>query len=183
MSGTCEQGLSGSPRFSPLGYTRRVSWSHRLTCFALTLALSGSPAVLAACMALCLGSQVTAAPQAGDSRSGHSAHESTLASVAASAHAHHGGSARVQSVANAVASRPLHHSSNARLVRSCHTCCADGLVAVAAGVERADTKAFGAAPSVQLASFQLNPATHVALLPNPPVSPPSPTRAPLALRI
>src|SRR5690606_2052481 len=53
---------------SPFGYTRNVlSWSHGLTCVALAFALSGSPAMLAACMALCVDSPVMTTA----GRSGH----------------------------------------------------------------------------------------------------------------
>lgn len=52
------------------------------------------------------------------------------------------------------------------------------------GAERIDAKSFSAAPTVsQVASFGLTPSFLGASPPGPPVPQPSPTRAPLVLRI
>jgi hypothetical protein len=149
----------------------------------MAFALSGPPAVLAACMALCLDSPMAGASATGGTPAGHSGHGAMNEPTAASPHAHHGTAASTltASVANESPLAPL----DARLVGSCDSCCVDGPLAIAAGpgVERADGRVFAMAPAVSVASFRLSAATHAAAPPSPPVPPPSPTRAPLALRI
>lgn len=172
------------PHF-PVGYARDVpSWAHRLTSLAIALALSGSPAVLAACMALCVESPVTAAAQTGQSHARHGAHSAEAALPAAPSHAHDGASA-TRSAGAASHSSPTQQSSDARLVATCSNCCIDGQVVSTAGlnVERSGAKALGAAPSVEVASFHLPVAMRAVSPPSPPTAPPAPTRAPLALRI
>jgi hypothetical protein len=145
----------------------------------MAIALSGSPAVLSACMALCLDNPATA----GATQADHSAH-GMAEPAAASLHAHQGADASVHSaISGETASRPA--PSDARLVRTCDTCCIAGPVALAAGpgIERIDGKAFAMAPSAAVALHQVSVATDTAAPPHPPVPPPSPTRAPLALRI
>lgn len=160
--------------------------AHRLTSLAMALALSATPAVLSACTALCFAGPTTAIaasdPEA--SHRDHDGHGPVAAPAAASAHAHHDTSASArphEGVAN-TAPRP---DSDARLVGDCDDCCAAGAVAFAAApaVDRADAKAFAAVPAVPVASFQPRAATDPAPAPTAPVPPPSPTRAPLALRI
>lgn len=166
-------------------YTRNVAiWAHRLTSLAVALALSGSPAVLAACMALCVESPVTAADQTSQSHAGHGPHPAEAAVPAASSHAHHGASA-TQSAGAVSHSSTTQESSDTRLVATCSNCCVDGQVASTAGLnaERSGANALGAAPSVEVASFHLPPAADALSPPRPPTAPPAPTRAPLALRI
>jgi hypothetical protein len=148
----------------------------------MAIALSGSPAVLAACMALCLGSPIAASATDG-TQADHKGHGAVAEPAAVSPHAHHGTAASTQPTASQASASPL-APSDARLVGSCDSCCVAGPVAFAAGpgVERTDGKAFATAPAVSVA-FQLIAATHAAAPPSPPVPPPSPTRAPLALRI
>jgi hypothetical protein len=165
-------------------YTRGVvSFAQRLTSVAMAFALSGSPAVLSACMALCLDSPVAASAM-GDTQPGHNGHGGMTEPAAESPHAHHGTAAPTQPSATVATASPL-VPSDARLVGSCDSCCVVGPVAFAAGpgVERTDGKAFATAPAGSVVSFHMNAATHAATPPSPPVPPPSPTRAPLALRI
>ncbi len=180
-------GLATAPLARPfnVAYTRNVvSWAHRLTSLAVALALSGSPAVLAACMALCVESPVTAAAQTSQAHAGHGAHSAAAAVPAASSHAHHGAAA-TQSAGAVSHSSTNHESSDTRLVATCSNCCVDGEVASTAGLnaERSGANALGAAPSVEVASFHLPPAAHALSPSSPPTAPPAPTRAPLALRI
>jgi hypothetical protein len=165
-------------------YTRSVgSFAQRLTSVAMAFALSGSPAVLSACMALCLDSPVAASAMGG-TQPGHSGHGGMTEPAAESPHAHHGTAAPTQPTATVATASPL-VPSDARLVGSCDNCCVAGPIAFAAGpgVDRTDGKAFATAPAVSVVSFHMNAATHAATPPSPPVPPPSPTRAPLALRI
>jgi hypothetical protein len=165
-------------------YTRGVaSFAHRLTCLAMAFALSGSPTVLAACMALCLDSPMAAASATDGTQAGHKDHGAMTEPAAVSRHAHHGTAASTQPAASLASASPL-APSDARLVGSCDSCCVAGPVAFAAGpgVERTDGKAFATAPAVSVA-FQVVAATHAAAPQSSPVPPPSPTRAPLALRI
>ena len=165
-------------------YTRGVgSFSHRLTSFVMAFALSGSPAALSACMALCLDGPMGAASATDGGQVDHKGHGAVAEPAAASPHAHHGTTASTQPAASLASATPL-APSDARLVGSCDSCCVAGPVAFAAGpgVERTDGKAFATAPAVSVA-FQVMAATHAAAPPSSPVPPPSPTRAPLALRI
>lgn len=165
-------------------YTPGVgSFALRLTSVVMAFALSGSPAVLAACMALCLDSPMAAASATDGPPADHQGHGAVAEPAAASPHAHHGTAASTQSTASLASASPL-ALSDARLVGSCDSCCVGGPVAFAAGpgVERTDGKAFATAPAVSVA-FHVMAATHAAAPPSPPFPPPSPTRAPLALRI
>jgi hypothetical protein len=159
-----------------------VLLAHRLTCVAMAFALSGSPAVLAACMALCLDGQATANTDA--TLAGHDGHAVVTEPAAPSPHAHHGTAASSQPTASVVDPSPLAPSA-ARVVGTCDSCCVAGPAAFAAGpgIARTDGKALAMAPAVAVALFQVSVATDTAAPPSPPVPPPSPTRAPLALRI
>lgn len=190
MSGHSTEPRRVVPTSGPsCAYTRGVtSFAHRLSCFAMAFALSGSPAVLAACMALCLDSPMAAASATEGTKADHKGHGAVAEPAAVSAHTHHGTAtstqpAATQPIATLASASPLAFSA-ARKVGSCDSCCVAGPVAFAAGpgVERADGKAFAMAPAVSVASFHLSAATHATAPPSPP-PPPSPTRAPLALRI
>ena len=164
-------------------YTQVVaSLAHRLTYIAIAFALSASPTALTACMALCLGGQVAAAGRAGDTHTGHEDHGPAAEQATVSPHAHHGASAALPA---AHANASPRTTSHARLVGTCDDCCGSGPLAFAAGpgVERTDGKALAMAPAVSVVSFHLTAATGVIVAPGPVVPPPSPTRAPLALRI
>lgn len=185
MSGHSLEARRGGRQLGPSwAYTQGVgSFAHRLTSFVMAFALSGSPAALSACMALCLDSPV-AASAVGDTQPAHNGHRGMTEPAAESPHVHHGTAAPTQPTATVPTASPL-LPSDARLVGSCDNCCVAGPIAFAAGpgVERTDGKAFATAPPVSVVSFHMNAATHAATPPSPPVPPPSPTRAPLALRI
>ena len=77
-------------RLAPSAYTRSVaSLPKRMTGLALVVALSGSPAVLSACMAVCLQGVATAASHTDTQSTGHAAHVTATVPAGASAHAHH----------------------------------------------------------------------------------------------
>jgi hypothetical protein len=172
-------------RLATCGYTRSVVPSKRLTSLAIAIALSGAPAVLSACMALCLPG-VGKAPSDTDSQSaGHAVHLA-VSPASSSAHAHHGSPASNESSATAPTSTSSPGSPEARLGATCTNCCPDGqgVLVSGPGVERADPKSFSATPTVsQVGSFLLTPLGPGASPPSPPVPPPSPTRAPVVLRI
>lgn len=166
-------------------YTQGVAlFAHRLTCVAMAFALSGSSAVLSLCMALCLNSPLAAVSATDAVQADHQSHGAVAEPAAVSPHAHHGTPASPQPSAS-VTNASLLPLSDARLVSSCDSCCVASPVALVAGpgVERADGKAFATAPAVSVASFQVVAAMQAAAPPSPSVPPPSPTRAPLALRI
>ncbi len=172
--------ISG-PRWA---YTRGVgSFGHRLTSVVMAFALSGSPAVLSACMALCLDSPV-AANTTDATQAGHEDHAVVTEPAAASPHAHHGTAVSPPPAASEANPSPL-APSDARLIGNCDNCCVAGPVGLAAGpaVERTDGKTFAMAPTVAVALFQVSVAAAAAPPLKPLVPPPSPTRAPLALRI
>jgi hypothetical protein len=157
----------------------------RLTSLAIVIALSGAPAVLSACMALCLQGVVTAASHSESQSAGHAAHRAAAPAVPA-AHAHHGSPVPDESAAIAPTAASSSDSSEARLSTTCTNCCPEGQAVLVAGpnVERTDAKSFSATPAVsQVASFLLTPPGLGASPPSPPVPPPSPTRASLVLRI
>ena len=151
-------------------YTRDVAFlAKRLTTIATVFALSGSPAALYACMALCL----QAAPMAAMAHE-HGApvpHAAPVPAVAAG-HAHHTSPAAPE-------------SSDARLGATCHDCCPDGVaVVIGLGAERTDTHACGATPMVvAVAHFLLTTSVLGAAPHGPPASPPASPRAPLVLRV
>ena len=167
-------------------YTRRVaSLPKRLTSLAIVIALSGAPAVLSACMALCLQGVVTAASHSGNQAAGDAGHPAATPAGAA-AHAHHGSPVPAESAATAPTSASPSDPSEARLSTTCTNCCPEGQAVLVAGtnVERTDAKSVRATTAVsQVASFLLTPLALGASPPSPPVPPPSPTRAPLVLRI
>ena len=162
-------------------YTRSVlSWPKKLTSVAMVVALSGSPAVLTACMALCF----EAAPMAAmahehDAAAGQMAPAPTAAVMPG--HAHHG-AATTPAAADTRSSAPA--SSTAHLGATCNNCCPDGVAVVAGpGLERTVAHACGAAPMVPVARFLVTTAVFGAAPAGPPVSPPAPPRAPLVLRV
>ncbi len=75
MSGHSPEARGGVRTSGPgWAYTRGVaSFAHRLTSVAMAFALSGSPAVLAACMALCLDSPMAAASATDGTQADHRA--------------------------------------------------------------------------------------------------------------
>jgi hypothetical protein len=145
----------------------------------MALALSGSPAVMATCLALCLASPASATGHAGPASTHHDAHDGAAEPAAVSPHAHHS-AAPSSAMDGALAS-----AADARLVGTCDGCCGAGLVELAAGpgVEKTDAKALGAAPCVEVASRHISVANRAVAPPTPPVPPPSPIRSPLVLRI
>lgn len=172
-----------STRGRTLAYTRYVAlWAHRLTCFTLALALSGSPAVLAVCMSLCLESAAPESVQAG--HSGHGDHSQPPAAVPAS-HEHHGASA------DRGLDGPPSHASYPRaafaprVTAPCSNCCTDGQSAAAVGprAERSYGQLIAVGSTAQGVSFHAALAAHTVMRLGPPIPPPSPPRAPLALRI
>lgn len=185
MSGHSLEARGGVRQSGPSwAYTRRVgSFAQRLMSVAMAFALSGSPAVLSACMALCLDSPVAASAMGG-TQPGHNGHGGMTEPAAESPHVHHGTAAPTQPTATVPTASPL-VPSDARLVGSCDNCCVAGPIAFAAGpgVDRTDGKAFATTPAVSVLSFHMSAATHAATPASDPVPPPSPTRAPLALRI
>lgn len=186
MGGAAASGLRRRLPASPLSYTRKVSsWSHRFTCLALALALSGSPAVLAACMALCVDNPVTTAAQTGHADHGARATEVVPEAAPRAQHHNHGVEA-APAVAETAAHLPsAPQPSHVRLMATCTDCCPDGEFASAPGLraELRDVDAASVAATERAASFDLSRAVQAASPSSPPIPPTSPARAPLALRI
>ena len=163
-------------------YTGGVaSWAKRLTSVATVFALSGSPALLSACMALCFQVAPMAAMAADHGGPmGQAVAASTVAVV--SGHSHHG-SPNGHAAVDARESTP--ESSDTRVGGLCNNCCPDG-VAVVAGpaLERTDARAFGTAPMpVPMVHFLLTNSVLGAAPHGPPGLPPGPPEALLILRI
>lgn len=155
-----------------------VLLAKQLTIVATVLALSGSQAVLSACLALCFESTPAAAvPHHGSKEA-----ESVADAPAAEHHGHHGSPAAPE-VTEAAA--PLaDHGSALRLKALCGNCCPDGDVTLVARprAERVDSVVLAIAPTTL--SWQL-PASAGRTVPSlgPPVSPPPPVGALTPLRI
>jgi hypothetical protein len=177
------QGKDAQGHQATRAYTRDVtSWPRRLTSLAMVFALSGSPAVFAACMALCLqGTPLTAVSYQGGTPEQHVAHALVPAQAVASVHSHHGSSASDQSAAKATNGA----SSDPHIGALCHGCCPDGVVFGAGlGVERTGLHGLGAAPMVvAMAPFLLTTPVSGVLPHSPPASPSAPPWALLVLRI
>ena len=174
-------------RLATWAYTRNVaSLPKRLTSLAIVIALSGSPAVLSACISLCLQGVATAASHTDSQSAGHAAHSSAAIPAGASAHAHHGSPVSNESAVAGPATASSQDSSEAHLSATCTNCCPEGqaMVLAAPGAERIDAKSFSATPiASRMASFLVTLPGLGASPPSPPVPPPSPTRALLVLRI
>lgn len=161
------------------GYTENVTLlARQVTIVATVLALSGSQAVLSACLAMCFESMPAAAVR----HHGSTEPEPVLAAPAAEHHGHYVSPAAPK-VTEAAA--PLTDDGSAlRLKPLCGNCCPDGDVTLVAGprAERADAVALAIAPTTL--SWQL-PASVGRTVPSlgPPVSPPPPVGALTPLRI
>lgn len=176
--------LGGWRRGRGIGETSRPSCSYtgavlsfatRLTCLAMAVVLSGSPAVMATCMAWCLAGPMADTSHAHGEPTHHNGHAAVPEPAAATPHAHH-------------TSAPSGHPvgvPDARLVGNCSSCCGAGLVELVAGpgVEKTDAKALGAAPTVDVALRRVTLSTRLVAALHPQVPPRSPVRAPLVLRI
>lgn len=179
----------------------------RLTSVTTAFALSGSPALIAACMTLCLQGPVAANSQA--SGAAHHGHDADARPVAPpteqhdashdAAHARHAAAAADHIVVEhehgigehehgraSSADRSSAPAPDAFLSSSCDDCCpdADAVVAAAAGAERASARLLSTPPAVSIGVLDAHLiAARATPPPDPLVSPPLPVRAPLALRI
>jgi len=162
------------------------SFASRLTSLATVFALSGFPAVLSACMALCVqGVPVVAMAHQDGASAGHAAHAPAPMPAAASDHSHHRSPAAPEPAAAAAESTTSPEAFDARLSATGTNCCPDGVAfAIGTGVARTNAQALVAAPMVvSVTLVLLTTAVLDAELHSPPVSPPAPSRAPLVLRI
>jgi hypothetical protein len=165
-------------------------WVRRLASLATVVALLASPAVLSACMAVCLPTDpATVADLDAPASMSHEHH--AAASVPAvtpdhADHAHHGVPARQESPSPAVDGTASAAPPDPRLNWTCGDCCTDGTAgfAVGLGVERTDARAFSRPPAVVSAmSFLPIASASDVSPPGPPTSRPSLTKAPFVLRI
>lgn len=162
-----------------MGYSGIVVLLARQVVIAATvLALSGSQAVLSACLALCFAST----PAAAGTHHQSAEAESVNVEAAAEHHGHHASPAAPESTE---ATAPIaDHDSPPILKALCGSCCPDGDATLVAGAraERADTIALAIAPTTL--SWQLPPSVGRTASPSgPPVSPPPPVGALTPLRI
>jgi uncharacterized Zn-binding protein involved in type VI secretion len=168
------------------GYTRTVtSLRNRLTGVAVVIVLSGSPAMLSACMAFCLQDELAPSHEHGASV-GHVTHSSSTVQTDGAAHAHHGSLVSNGSDATTAMSVASHSSSKVLLSIVGTNCCPEAQTVLLAGrgVERTDAASLGATSTVsKVASFYPTPPVLGASPPGSPGSPPSPTTAALVLRI
>lgn len=163
-----------------------AAWPQRLASFAVVFALSGSPAALSACMAVCLQHAPTTAMA---DEQGAPVRQTAPASSAAraSCHSAHSSPAAHAAPASADARASAHKLSAVRLGVADRDCCSHGVaVADVTGprVERADAHAYGAAAMVvPLARYLLTTSLLGAAPHGPPASPPALPTALLVLRI
>lgn len=162
-----------------MGYSGNVVlMARQVVIVATVLALSGSQAVLSACLALCFAST----PASAGTHYGSAEAESVNVVAAAEHHGHHASPAAPESTE---AAAPLADHGSAPVLKSvCGSCCPDSDVTRVAGprAERADTIALALAPTTL--SWQL-PVSVGRTAPSlgPPVSPPPPVGALTPLRI
>jgi hypothetical protein len=156
-----------------------------MTSVALALALSGSPAALAACMVWCEDGLATMAVQT--THEGHGARATEVVpEVAPQAHHHNHDVVAAHATAEPASQLPAApQASDARLMATCTDCCPVAEFASAVGVraERRDVDAASVAATARVASFDLSLAVQSASPPSPPIPATSSARAPLALRI
>lgn len=167
-------------------YTPDVaSWPRRLTSLATVIALSGCPAMLSTCMALCLPTApMTAMAHKQDTPVGQAAPASTAAGV--SGHSHHGAPAAHAAPASADARASAHALSDARLGATGHACCPDGVAVVAVAgprVARTDAHVWCEAMGVPVSRYLLTTSVRDVTSHGPPASPSAPPWAPRVLRI
>lgn len=145
---------------------------------AAVLALSGSQAVLSACLTLCFGST----PAAAATHHGSAEPESVSVAVAAETHGHHASSAAPESTGVAA---PLADHRSAHVLKAlCGNCCPDSDVTPVVGprAERADAIAPAIMPTTL--SWQLtSSAARLASSLGSAVSPPPPIGALTPLRL
>ena len=171
-------------------YTRTVSSrAQRLIGFAMVLSLSGSSALLSACMVWCIASPVAVHAAAQEAtglggKAGVHRYRSLTDHSHSSEHAHHG-AATASSTNSPQLSDSQVPSPDARLVGGCDGCCSAASMPLLVGpeVERIDGKTTLLASTVALARgdgrFELSRLplnSHFE-------SWPPPARAPLPLRI
>jgi hypothetical protein len=158
-----------------------MSGLRRLVCVAIVFAMSGSPAVISACMALCLPQMAGPASHEHGAMTPRSQHAPVPA--AAPSHAHHIPTAPHESALTS--SAPL-HGSDARWMAGCADCCPEEQAALVAGfgADRSSAQTLlSAALYLREIPFAAAPANAGVSPPDPLVDPPSPVRAPLVLRI
>lgn len=184
MRGTAEAGgWAAAP--GTVRYTRDVAFrAHGVISLAMAVALSGSPAALAACVALCMQHPPTPAAQTAQVDAGHGAHSAMTAGAPAS-HAHHEASDATAADAAAMHMSGSLVTSDARLVATCGTCCDDqqATTAVARSVERSRAQSPSAPGPALVAAFHVPLAAYAVSPPGPPTPPRQCLKAPLALRI
>lgn len=163
-------------------YTPHVaSWSKRLTSFAMVIALSGSSALLSACMALCLDTAMAATAHEHRAPEGGAAPASP--SAAMSGHSHHGSPTTPSPDDGAERASAL---SVASVHANCDSCCLDGISAVALrNGESSDAHLLGAAlMAVPAAGYLRTIGAGFGAAPHgPPVPLPPVHEAPLVLRV
>lgn len=166
-------------RVVTMGYSGTVVLLARQVVIAATvLALSGSQAVLSACLALCFASTPAAA-----GTHHQSAEAESVNVVAAAEHdGHHASPAAPES--SEAAALLANHGSAPILKALCGSCCPDSDVTRVAGprAERADTIALALAPTTLSWQLPVNIGRTAPSL-GPPVSPPPPVGALIPLRI
>ena len=159
-------------------------WLRQAASLVAVFALSGSPAVLSACMAACLQAGPVALPIEQGASAAHAPRPaaSSPAPDVASEHAHHSSSGSHQSSGDRQAS-----PDSSTLSAVCGNCCGDGQTTVidAVGVERTGAQRLaGASVPAPVPSYLTAIVARRASPPRtPPISPPSPARSSLVLRI
>ncbi len=158
-------------------YTRIVvTWTRRLTSLAMVVALSASPAMLSACMAMC----AEAPPMTAMAHDHNAPMDEAVPAPLVAGHSHHS-APTTSAVGEALTLAPT--TSTTHVAATCTNCFPDGIAVVAGpGVEREDAYA-SAAVTIPVARFLLPTAIVGAAPHGAPVSPPAPPLTPLVLRV
>jgi hypothetical protein len=157
-----------------------MAWARRLTVLASVVALSGSPSVLSACLAVCLQDMTPMASRVIRDQN----HAATADHEAATQHQHHHGNAEAIASDSDQRTRPA--ESFPHLTALCGSCCDGVALAFMTGprAERTDVVGLGMGSTAVLVAW-LAPATsaRTSSFSDPPVTPLPPISAPIPLRI
>jgi hypothetical protein len=159
-----------------------MAWARKLTVLASVVTLSGSPAVLSACLAVCLHDVRSMASRV--TSSNQQSHAATADNEAVLAHRHHHGDVETTTAVSGQRARP--DQSAPHLTPLCSSCCAGVELAFMTGprAERTDLAALGVAPTaVLLRWFATAVSARTPSFSAPPVMPLPPITASIPLRI
>ncbi|MFN2444356.1 MAG: hypothetical protein ABR606_02000 [Vicinamibacterales bacterium] len=166
------------------------SWTYRAVSLAMIVALAGTPAVAAACAALCMPEVGQSSSMAmADTTHHHATHGSMPAAEAQATRDESGAQGAGQHHALAQESQQARSGSRAAAIEaaaaSARTCCSstDAVLRASAAAVRAHTGALVATASAVATPVHAQMSLRSQSGDSPPFVPPCPTRDPVVLRI